>query len=155
MQSEQDGSSPDWQAEFVRAYATAHLVFPDCGVRLDLARATAGESRRVLERAGLIAPVCVITADNPGGVTRPEARNREARDRLEARLERACVRRVRCDGHAPDDSHVEVGWACEVGEEGGRAIAHEFAQLAIYVWDGAWWWVVGAAPGSSARVRVG
>ena len=106
-----------------------------------------------LRMRGLEGPFAVLTAANPRGLPLPDHENRERLQALQQQLEAEVRVVVRVDGCSPDRAHREPGFAATVGRERAIALAVEVGQSAIYWFDGAAFWVVGALV-ESAPVRL-
>lgn len=123
--------------------------------RIDLRRPLGRAERAILEELDLARPFAVFTAENPWGEHVEDAptddaeeaaarRNAERRTRLEDELRDAGVRFIRCDGVAPDGDYREHAVAALLPRDDAVAIAKRYRQLAIFWFDGARFWLVGA-----------
>ena len=89
---------------------------------------------------GVIAPVFVLTAWNPGS-ERPSAdANRSRHQRLEAELRRQDLEVWTTVGRDPDSDYFEVGVAVSgLSEEDALAVGVRYGQDAIFSWSPTAW----------------
>ena len=119
-------------------------LYTEPRLRVDLRVAPDDATRRALAALGW-AEMCILTAANPCGAERPAAENARRLAALEERLRAAGTPHLRVDGHAPDGSHREPCVGIAQGRADGVSLARELEQLALFHWDGAAFWLVGAA----------
>jgi hypothetical protein len=110
---------------------------------IDLRRPVGPAGRSLLAGLGLDGSFGVLTACNPRGRLAPEPENRAANRALAERLRRL-GRVVAVEGGSPDGSHREPGFAAPIPGALACEIAAEFGQDAIFWFDGARFWLVGA-----------
>lgn len=104
----------------------------------EVALAGAFEPVRLGRNPGMHAPpFAIITAYNPDLAQPSSAENAAANARLEARLRAEGYQVAAARGRSPDGRHVEPSFAVfNIPVDGAVAIASEFGQAAIVVWDG-------------------
>ena len=127
----------------------------DPPARVDLRRPVDADARAELARLGLDAPFAVVTAENPEGdnaedegserdARREEARNDHRTGGLLQELERRRVSFVRVDGVSPDGRYRERCVAARLTRPDAVALARDFAQLALFWFDGDRFWLMPA-----------
>jgi hypothetical protein len=119
-------------------------LYTEPRARIDLRAEIDEAGRRALRSLGW-PEMAVLTPANPCGEPRPAAENARRLAALERRLGDAGSRFVRVDGHAPDGSHCEPCVGIAMPREDALALAREHEQLALFHWDGASFWLLGAA----------
>lgn len=139
------------------AYRSTVLEFAGAPpLALDLRRPLTDAARRALAERGLDGPFAVLTAENPRGrnaddaSTRAEERARDARNerrvsQLETELRALGVPHRQVDGVAPDGDYREHCVAVRLEREAAVALAARHAQLALFWFDGARFWLLPAA----------
>ncbi|HEY3933410.1 MAG TPA: DUF3293 domain-containing protein [Gemmatimonadales bacterium] len=113
-------------------------------VEIDLATQVSAAARRSLATVGLDGTFGLATPCNPMGRRTDDTTNGNRLIRFLAELDAAGKRYVRVDGCSPDGSHVEPGVALAWPQGDVVALARKWEQSAIYWWDGATFWVIGA-----------
>ena len=130
--------------------------------RVDLRRPLGRAERETLARIGLAGPFAVLTAENPEGDNAEDAdnakeqrREAERNDRRMSALVRELTRRgqlfVRVDGVSPDGSYRERCVAVPIARAEAVALARDFAQLALFWYDGDRFWLLPAAANRPPR----
>jgi hypothetical protein len=119
-------------------------MLEDRSLAIDLRREIALDTRRALSQHGFGDGFVVLTAWNPHGRSTNEATNRERNASLRAWLDERHIRWVPADGVSPDRTHREEGVAAVMSVEQGRELAMRYEQSAIYAYDGAIMWLLGA-----------
>jgi hypothetical protein len=131
---------PGWHG-YADTILEVHLVPPQ---EIDLAQPVTERERAIWREAGLQGAFGLVTPDNPFGQPMAEAVNAERRERFWAELHGRGVQPVRVDGLSRDRQHREIGvalpWSCDEVVE----LARRWDQSAIYWFDGAAMWVIGA-----------
>jgi hypothetical protein len=145
------------------AYTQTVLEFPGVpGARLDLRTELDDSGRATLRSVGLEQPFAILTAENPHGRNEEDAPSRDEEDAREADNDRrlaALVARlgaeqvpfVRIDGVAPDGSYRERCVAVLLPREEAVALAGRLAQLALFWFDGAAFWLLPAVADAAPR----
>jgi hypothetical protein len=122
---------------------------------VDLRRPVGGDERAALLRVGLAGEFAVLTAENPAGqhaedasapgeAARAEARNARRTRTLVAELDRLGVPYVRVDGVSPDGAYRERCVAALAPRGDAVALARDYAQLALFWFDGSRFWLLPA-----------
>jgi Protein of unknown function (DUF3293) len=131
---------PGWAA-----YGETILVFAGTPpLEIDLRRTPRAEERRGLALRGLDGSFGLVTPCNPRGHRAPPEENAALLLRFLAELDAHGKRYVRVDGVSPDRRHVERGVALAWSRSDVLALARTWQQSAVYWWDGASFWVIGA-----------
>ncbi|HRP07221.1 MAG TPA: DUF3293 domain-containing protein [Gemmatimonadales bacterium] len=131
---------PGWTA-----YADAILVFHTVPpFEIDLSRPISPDRRALLAGAGLGGEFGLVTAENPRGRAATPDRNRRLRAAFDAELSRHGGARLRVDGLSRDRRHCEIGVALDWPKQSVVELARRWEQSAIYWFDGAVMWVIGA-----------
>jgi hypothetical protein len=123
-------------------------------VEVDLAQPVAVKARAAFASAGLDGPFGLVTPCNPRGQGASPHTNETLLARFLAELDAAGKRYVRADGLSRERRHVEQGVALAWPRADVVALARKWDQSAIYWWDGAAFWVVGALT-HTAPMRLG
>ena len=97
-----------------------------------------------LAALGLAAPFAVMTAFDPRGQDLTREENEQLATQLDARLAKLGRDFLRVDACSPDGEHCEYSVAVKMPSEEAVALAVEFEQVAIFWFDGARFWIVGA-----------
>ena len=140
MRSTPDQHDPDWPR-----YPETVLTFStNPKVEIDLRQIPADKTLTALKRSGFGDPFAVLTAFDPRGDDLPDEENDKRRRDLNARLARSGYRFVEVDACSPDRSHCECSVAVLMPQEEAIALARELEQVAIFWFDGARFWIVGA-----------
>jgi hypothetical protein len=131
------------------------LHFPDHGLVIDLREPVDAAARdcfvSIFASGGPEMSFCVITADNPNGVTQSDSENAAALEELRAAVAAMGVPSVPCDGTNAAQTHRERGLAAKVGRDQGIELGRTFEQIAIFHFDGAAFWLVPAITEGPAR----
>ena len=131
---------PGWAA-----YAETILRFPGPALLdIDLAIPVPPAARSEFAARGLAGPFGLVTPCNPRGRRSSPGENEARLVRFLAELDRLGTRYLRVDGFSPDRRHVEHGVALAWSQEEIVALARRWQQSAVYWWDGASFWVIGA-----------
>lgn len=113
-------------------------------VRIDLRRPVDAAARRALERAGFAEPFAVVTSANPRGEQIADDTNERRELRLRRTIAASGRRWARADGVSADGGHREPGVAVVMPRDEAVQLARDFGQSAIFWFDGAAFWLVGA-----------
>lgn len=135
---------PDDDPSWSRYTQTILEMLEDRSLAIDLRREIGADARRALSQHGFGAGFVVLTAWNPLGRSTDEATNRERDHALRAWLDARHIHWVPADGVSPDRKHREEGVAAVMSVESGRELAMRYEQSAIYAYDGAMMWLLGA-----------
>jgi Protein of unknown function (DUF3293) len=123
-------------------YANTILAFGGDGcVSIDLRRPLSASDRRALHGLGFSSCFAVITPDNPGGRDVSARENDTRESKLVMRVRETDVRFAVAVGCSPDRSHCEEGLAVELPRHEARELAREFAQDALFWYDGEDFWL--------------
>ena len=111
---------------------------------VDLRRPVPDAAREALAELGLDRPFAVVTAAAPGGDPQDDAFDRARQAELdEAARTRSSV--ARCvDGVSPDGAHRERSVAVLLSREEAVSLGRRYGQSAIFWYDGADFWLLGA-----------
>jgi hypothetical protein len=123
-------------------------------VMIDLAVPVGASARARLAAAGFEGSFGLVTPCNPRGRRVDEATNGNLLTRFLAELDATGKRYVRVAGSSADGQHTEHGVALAWSQADLVALARKWEQSAIYWWDGAAFWVIGALT-ASAPWRLG
>jgi hypothetical protein len=150
MSSNSDG--PDLLAS---VFPETLLHFPDHGLVIDLRKTVDAAARHcfasIFASGGPEMSFCVITADNPNGVTQSDLENTAAFGKLRKAVAAMGVTSVPCDGTNAAQTHRERGLAAKVGRDQGIELGRAFEQIAIFHYDGDTFWLVPALAEGPAR----
>jgi|SRR5687767_850829 len=140
MKSAPDAHDPDWPKypETILSFAT------EPPIEIDLRAIPSRDALSGLAGAGLAEPFAIMTAFDPRGENLSAEENEKRRWLLEERLTRLGHRFVNVDCCSPDRSHCECSVAVIMPQEDAIALAKELEQVAIFWFDGARFWIVGA-----------
>jgi len=97
-----------------------------------------------LKAAGLGQPFAIVTAFDPRGENMSPAENEKRTEKLKSRLRSSDSRFVAVDCCSPDRSHCERSFAVVMPQEEALDLAREMEQVAIFWFDGARFWILGA-----------
>jgi hypothetical protein len=140
MTTTPDQHDPDWPR-----YPETILIFAtQPAVEIDLRDIPPEAALLTLKSAGLAGPFAIITAFDPRGHDLSTAENEERRRALDRRLSASGYKFARVDCCSPDRSHCECSVAVAMREEDAIALAKELEQVAIFWFDGARFWILGA-----------
>lgn len=135
------------------SYAETVCYFQgEAQVMVDLRVVVLPATRKGLVAMGLGEPFGVMTAFNPQGVELDEAENARWASELEAELVSLGLEFVRVDCCSPDRSHCECSVAVVAPRAQVLEMARRWKQLAIFWWDGAVFWIYGAAEDGVLRL---
>ena len=139
---------PETRLEFFREPADARPALV-----VDLRAPVPDAARRTLAELGLDRPFAVVTAAAPGGDAQDDAFDRARQAELDevARVRSSVARRV--DGVSPDGEHRERSVAVLLSREEAVALGRRYRQSAIFWFDGADFWLLGAVV-AAAPVRL-
>ena len=131
---------PDWPRypDTVLTFATTPPL------EIDLRGIPSEKAVAQLAAAGLADSFVVLTAYDPRGQNFPPAENEKRKRELHRRLELAGYRFVEVDACSPDRGHCECSAAVVMPQEEAIALASELEQVAIFWFDGARFWILGA-----------
>lgn len=140
MKASPDQQDPDWPRypETILEFATMPAV------AIDLRRVPSEAAIGALEAAGLGQPFAIMTAFDPRGENLSPAENQQRTQALEARLRASNYRIAQVDACSPDRSHCEYSFAVVMPQQEALDLAREMEQVAIFWFDGARFWIVGA-----------
>jgi hypothetical protein len=150
-----DAAAGEPETDKYAQYRQTVLEFCDGGPRIDLRRSLEDADRAALAALGLDREFSVLTAENPHGENEQDAEDpaeERARERRNDRRTRGLVEELRdaglafarVDGVAPDGSYRERCVAVPGGREVGQRLAREWAQLALFWFDGEAFWLLPA-----------
>ena len=135
-----DAHDPDWPKypETVLEFsATPRLV-------IDLRQPVTPEDISALSAIGLGRPFAIMTAYDPRGENLDEAENERRRRNLNDRLAKSGYSFVQVDCCSPDRQHCECSVAVVMPQDAALDLARELEQVAIFWFDGARFWILGA-----------
>ena len=114
-------------------------------LRLDLRRPLDGAARERLRELGLDGPFGVVTAAAPRGEPQADAFDRARQAELDevARTD-ALAHTLRVDGVSPDGAHRERSVAVRLPKDEVVALGRRYQQSAVFWYDGADFWLLGA-----------
>ena len=135
-----DQQDPDWPRypETILEFATTPVVV------IDLRKLPSKAVVEGLKIVGLGGPFAIMTAFDPRGENLPPAENEKRTKSLDARLRSSNYSFVRVDCCSPDRSHCECSFAVAMPQKEALDLARELEQVAIFWFDGARFWIVGA-----------
>ena len=140
MKATPDQHDPDWPRypETILEFATTPAL------EIDLRQAPPEAAITALKAAGLGQPFAIMTAFDPRGENLSPAENEKRTETLTARLRSGNYRFLTVDCCSPDRSHCECSFAVVMPQEEALDLAREMEQVAIFWFDGARFWIVGA-----------
>ena len=140
MKSAPDQQDPDWPRypETILDFATTPAV------EIDLRQVPSEAAVAALKAAGLGQPFAIMTAFDPRGDNLSPSENEKRTEKLKSRLRSSGRRFVAVDCCSPDRSHCERSFAVVMPQEESLDLARELEQVAIFWFDGARFWILGA-----------
>ena len=140
MKASPDQQDPDWPRypETILEFATTPAV------EIDLRKVPSEAAIGALKAAGLGQPFAIMTAFDPRGENLSPAENEKRTKELDARLRSSNYTFARVDCCSPDRSHCECSFAVVMPQEKALDLARELEQVAIFWFDGARFWILGA-----------
>ena len=144
------GDDPGWES-YGSTILVVHAALP---FEIDLSMPVNAPARALLAGAGLAEPFGLVTPCNPRGQHAAQPENDALLNQFLADFTADGSRYVRVDGVSPDRRHVEPGVALAWPQPDVVALARKWRQSAVYWWDGAAFWVVGALTDAAPR-RLG
>jgi hypothetical protein len=140
MKATPDQQDPDWPRypETILEFATTPAV------EIDLRTIPSKAAIGALKAAGLGQPFAIITAFNPRGENVSPAENEKNTRELATRLRSSSYRFAQVDACSPDRSHCECSFAVVMLQDEALDLARELEQVAIFWFDGARFWILGA-----------
>ena len=140
MKATPDQQDPDWPRypETILEFATTPAV------EIDLRKALSEASIAALKAAGMGQPFAIMTAFDPRGENLSATENEKRTEKLSARLRSSNYRFLTVDCCSPDRSHCECSFAVVMPQQEALDLARELEQVAIFWFDGARFWIVGA-----------
>lgn len=141
MKGTPDQHDPDWP-RYPETILRFDTVPP---LAIDLRAAVGAAELDALKRAGLSEPFAVMTAFDPRGENLSPEENERLSRKLDARLREMGRSFTRVDACSPDGEHCECSVAVKMPQSEAVKLALEFEQVAIFWFDGAQFWIVGAA----------
>lgn len=117
---------------------------------LDLRAPVTDADRAALAALGLGRPFAVLTACDPHGRPASPDANARATAALRDLLHTREALLAHATGRSPDGAHAEPGFACALPQDAAVAIARDCGQSALFWYDGARVWLVGACVGAPA-----
>jgi hypothetical protein len=140
MKATPDQQDPDWPRypETILEFATTPAV------EIDLRTIPSKAAIGALKAAGLGQPFAIITAFNPRGENVSPAENEKNTRELATRLRSSSYRFAQVDACSPDWSHCECSFAVVMLQDEALDLARELEQVAIFWFDGARFWILGA-----------
>ena len=140
MRSTPDQHDPDWPRypETILSFSTTPKF------EIDLREIPSDKTLTELKRIGLSGPFTVLTAFDPHGRDLSDAENEKRRHELNDRLRSTGYRFVEVDACSPDRSHCECSVAVVMSQKEALSLARELGQVAIFWFDGARFWILGA-----------
>ncbi|HEX6629370.1 MAG TPA: DUF3293 domain-containing protein [Gemmatimonadaceae bacterium] len=140
MRSTPDQHDPDWPR-----YPETILTFStNPKLEIDLRAVPPDKTVTDLRKLGFADPFAVLTAFDPRGRDLSQPENERRRRDLSERLKRSGYRFVDVDACSPDRSHCECSVAVVMPQDEAIALARELEQVAIFWFDGARFWIIGA-----------
>ena len=140
MKATPDQQDPDWPR-----YPETILEFAITpAVEIDLRQSPPEAAIAALKAAGLGQPFAIMTAFDPRGENLSAAENEKRTQALDARLRASNYKFAQVDACSPDHSHCECSFAVVMPQEEALDLARELEQVAIFWFDGARFWIVGA-----------
>ena len=136
----QPGEDPGW-ASYGETILRIHSATP---FEIDLAGPVTAAHREALRAAGLPGSFGLLTPENPRGRELPAGENAARLRRFHEELVEGRLHPIPVDGLSPDRARVEHGAALDLPQKRVVALAVRWEQSAIYWFDGAAMWVVGA-----------
>ncbi len=141
MNGTPDQHDPDWPR-----YSETILRFDTTPeVSIDLRAVVSAAGLEALHRIGLSEPFAVMTAFDPRGENLPPEENDRLSRKLDGRLSEMGLEFTRVDACSPDGGHCECSVAAKMAQADAVKLGIEFEQVAIFWFDGAQFWIVGAA----------
>ena len=140
MRSSPDQHDPDWPRypETILRFST------NPAVQIDLRDLPPADALSKLRAAGFGDSFAVITAFDPRGRDLSRAENEKRKQDLNRRLSGTGHRFVDVDACSPDGAHCECSVAVVMDQDEAIALARELEQIAIFWFDGARFWIIGA-----------
>jgi uncharacterized protein DUF3293 len=140
MKASPDQQDPDWPRypETILEFATTPAVV------IDLRKVPSEAAIAALKAGGLGQPFAIMTAFDPRGENLSPAQNQQRTQALDARLRAGSYRFAQVDACSPDRSHCECSFAVVMPQDIALALARELEQVAIFWFDGAAFWILGA-----------
>jgi len=140
MRSTPDQHDPDWPRypETVLTFSTTPKV------EVDLREVPSDRTLTALRGIGFRAPFAVLTAFDPHGRDLSEAENEKRNRELNERLRGSGYHFIEVDACSPDRSHCECSVAVVMAQNEAIALGKELGQIAIFWFDGARFWILGA-----------
>lgn len=123
-------------------YKDTVLRFP-AGLDIDLRDSLGPTRRAALARVVPWQTFAVITAANPGRLLEAEE-NAKRREALAEALRRQDANTILVLGCSPDGEHCEESFCADLPKAVAIEVAREFEQDAIFWYDGAVFWLLGA-----------
>ena len=140
MTSSPEHHDPDWSR-----YPETILHFSvEPPLSIDLRAMVTDAGLAGLRRIGLAEPFAVITAFDPRGENLSAEENDQLARRLDARLREMNLKFTRVDACSPDGGHCECSVAVNLPMEAAVRLGAEFGQVALFWFDGAQFWILGA-----------
>jgi hypothetical protein len=140
MRSTPDQHDPDWPRypETILTFSTSPPL------EIDLRQIPSEQTLERLRAAGFHEPFGVLTAFDPRGENLTAAENQRRQDDLDRRLTKSGCKFAHVDACSPDGEHCECSVAVLMPQNDAIALAKELEQVAIFWFDGARFWIVGA-----------
>lgn len=140
MKATPDQHDPDWPRypETILDFATTPAVV------VDLRQVPSEAAIGALKAAGLGQPFVIMTAFDPRGENLSLAQNEQRTQALDAHLRASNYRFAQVDACSPDGSHCECSFAVVMPQDKALDLARELEQVAIFWFDGARFWILGA-----------
>ncbi len=139
---------PETRLEFFRAPDDARAALV-----VDLREPVSGDAVRALAELGLDGPFAVVTAAAPGGGAQDDAFDRARQAELDEVARTRSSVALRVDGVSPDGAHRERSVAVRTTRDEAVALGRRYQQSAIFWFDGAAFWLLGAVV-AAAPVRL-
>jgi hypothetical protein len=140
MKALPDQQDPDWPRypETILGFATTPAV------EIDLRKVPPEAAIGALKAAGLGQPFAILTAFDPRGENLSPGENEKRTKELDARIRASNYRFAQVDACSPDRSHCECSFAVVMPQDKALDLARELEQVAIFWFDGARFWILGA-----------
>lgn len=140
MKSIPDQHDPDWPL-----YPETILKFAvEPPLSIDLRALPAVSALSGLKRIGLGEPFAVVTAFDPRGKNLSREENDSLSRKLDARVREMGHDFIRVDACSPDGEHCERSVAVRIAQHEAVDLAIGFEQVALFWFDGAQFWILGA-----------
>jgi hypothetical protein len=140
MKSNPEQHDPDWPRypETILSFGT------NPSVEIDLREVPSESVLAQLSAAGFAEPFAIMTAFDPRGENLSPVDNSRRKRQLDRKLGESGYRFAQVDCCSPDRAHCECSVAVVMPQEEALNLARELEQVAIFWFDGARFWILGA-----------